>query len=124
MKKMLILFALCSLSLESSTLEAINRGFHTAEEKIKYIAHESKRIFKQYTHEMIDYMAAKFHRDHPIYEITTPVLDQYYQKFNEEMQDKLIKYYELDNDPEYVKIMKRNPEKYGLTFTAYKLLED
>lgn len=40
------------------------------------------------------------------------------------MQTKLLEYYQVDKDDKYVEIMKKNPEKYGLTITAYKLIED
>lgn len=68
-------------------------------------------------------MLQKIEKENSLNKIDKKFLETYFRNFNEEMQNQLLKYYEVDHETEYIGHMKKNPEKYGLTFTAYKLLE-
>ena len=46
------------------------------------------------------------------------------EEFNEKMQNELIKSYGFDLNEDYAQKMKKQPEKYGLTFRAYKILKN
>lgn len=73
---------------------------------------------------MINYMVDKIDEEGQLSRVNESFLFKYFRKFNEEMQEKLLKYYEVEGEQKYIESMKRNPEKYGLTFTAFKLLEE